>query len=145
MISLRQNLKRMKKTLIFISTIFVALASQAQDKAHVVFHTAALDSLVTYSNKFNYATTSLDGYRIQVYSGSGASARNDSQNAKRQVLEAYPSERTYGTYNAPSWRVRVGDFRFRSEAMPLLSKLRRQFPGCYIVKDKDVKKKTFVE
>ena len=137
----------MRKTLCLISTFFAfALALQAQtDKANVVYHTTALDSLVTYNHAFNYSQTSLDGWRIQIYSGTGASAKNDSQTAKRQVLEAYPAVRTYGTYNAPSWRVRVGDFRFRSEARPLLVKLRRQFPGCYLVKDKDVKKKTFVE
>lgn len=136
----------MKKTLCTISAFAFALFGLAQtNNANVIFHSVAIDSLTTLNTLYNYSQISLEGYRIQIYSGSGPSAKSDYQNAKNQVLTSFPAVRTYGTYNAPSWRVRVGDFRYRSEALPLFNKLRLQFPSCYIVRDKDIKKKTFVE
>ena len=57
----------------------------------------------------------------------------------------YPSEKVYIIYNAPFWRVRVGDYRSRSEAMKLMNKLQANFSGSYIVRDNTVRKSTFRE
>lgn len=118
-----------------------ALAAKAQ--AEVEFSSMQLDSLTQEYLRSNLEMSTLDGYRIQIYSGSGTKAKSEALTAKLKFNEAFPLEKVYVVYNAPFWRVRTGDFRFRSEALPLLERVKRQFPGSYTVRDNTVRKKTF--
>ncbi len=121
------------------------LAQAQEGRLNVMFMTASLDSLVTYSSRSNYNQTSLDGFRIQIYSGSGVTSKNDAAETQARFLKMYPEEKAYIIYNAPFWRVRVGNYRSRSEALKLLSKLQPNFGGSYIVRDNTVRKSTFRE
>ena len=60
-----------------------------------------------------------------------------------KFAKMYPAERVYVIYTAPFWRVRVGDYRSKSEALPLLNTIQGSFSGSYIVYDNTVKKSTF--
>lgn len=119
-----------------------SLAAQTK-KAEVEYSSVQLDSLVNSFVRDNSEMQTIDGYRIQIYSGSGVKAKSEAQDVKNKFVSAFPTERVYVVYNAPFWRVRTGDFRFRSEALPLLDKVKRQFPGCYTVRDNTVRKKSF--
>lgn len=77
----------------------------------------------------------VDGYRIQLYSGSGPKAKHEALKVKGQVLALFPEERVHIAYNAPFWRVRIGDYRHKHEALVLWNNLKKEFPSCYIVKD----------
>lgn len=122
-----------------------ATAQEAGGKLNVRFMTASLDSLVRYSAQSNANQTTLDGFRIQIYSGSGVTSKNDAAETQARFMKMYPEEKAYIIYNAPFWRVRVGDYRTRSEAMRLLNKLGGSFSGSYIVRDNTVRKQTFKE
>jgi hypothetical protein len=41
----------------------------------------------------------------------------------------------YRTYSNPYFKVTVGDFRTKSEAMELLSRIRHEFPSAFVVKE----------
>jgi hypothetical protein len=41
----------------------------------------------------------------------------------------------YRTYANPYFKVTVGDFRTRSEAMKLLERIRHEFPSAFVVKE----------
>lgn len=132
----------------FIALIFAALLGTgslaAQTKiVEVDFSSVQLDSLVNSFVRENNDMQTLDGYRIQIYSGSGAKAKVEAQNARNRFVASFPTEKVYVVYNAPFWRVRTGDFRFRSEALPLLDKVKKQFPGSYTVRDNTVRKRSF--
>lgn len=72
----------------------------------------------------------VSGFRVQVYSDSKAqSARNNAYNKKRQIESALPGHRCYVIYNAPYWRVKVGDFKSRADADALAEDIRRRFPA----------------
>lgn len=118
-------------------------AQEARGKLNVRFMTASLDSLVRYNAQSNANQTTLDGFRIQIYSGSGVTSKNDAAETQARFMKAYPEEKAYIIYNAPFWRVRVGDYRTRSEALGLLNKLSGSFSGSYIVRDNTVRKQTF--
>lgn len=122
-----------------------ATAQETSGKLNVRFMTASLDSLVRYSAQSNANQTTLDGFRIQIYSGSGVTSKNDAAETQARFMKAYPEEKAYIIYNAPFWRVRVGDYRTRSEALRLLNKLGGSFSGSYIVRDNTVRKQTFRE
>lgn len=123
-----------------------AAAQSAQSKAGsltVDFATASLDSLVFHSSRSNYNQTSLEGFRVQIYSGSGITSKDEASSTQTRFLKMFPGERAYIIYNAPFWRVRVGDFRSRSEAMRMLQSVKPSFGGSYIVRDNTVRKKNF--
>lgn len=131
------------KHILLILTAVVLSTLSVRAQAEVEFSSVQLDSLTQEYLRANFETSTLDGYRIQVYSGSGTKAKSEALAAKLKFNEAFPLEKVYVVYNAPFWRVRTGDFRFRSEALPLLEKVKRQFPGSYTVRDNTVRKKSF--
>lgn len=53
------------------------------------------------------------GYRIQIYSGPD---RAKAKATKIDFMKRFPSVRSYITYAAPYYRIRVGDFKSRQEA-----------------------------
>lgn len=130
-----------------ISSLFLVPCSlsiaQTPGKLTVGFSSAALDSLTQYSQKSNHNQTTLEGFRIQIYSGSSVNSRQEAMKEQGKFAQQWTATPVYVIYNAPFWRVRVGDYRSKSEALPDLSRFRPQFPGCYVVKDETVRKKTF--
>ena len=138
-------MRRMLIVLLLVVTgAMVALAQgSSSGRLEVQDMSNGLDSLIQKQRKSNENQTTLDGFRIQIYSGSGVSAKAEAQAAEKKFSEMYPKEKVYVIYNAPFWRVRVGDFRYRSEAMGLLKRLSVVFTGSYMVRDNTVKKKTF--
>lgn len=75
------------------------------------------------------ATTRV-GYRIQAFDDNNVrTAKHEAQNRKRQIESRFPEYKVYTQFNSPYWRVKVGDFRTRSEAEAALAALRSAFPG----------------
>lgn len=69
------------------------------------------------------------GYRIQVFSDNNIrTAKANAEYRKRLIESQMPDMRGYLTYEAPYWRVRVGDFRTQAEASAALRELKASFP-----------------
>ena len=75
------------------------------------------------------AVSSNVGYRIQAFSGNSATAKREAQVRERNIISRFPQMRPYIGYKAPSWRLRVGDFRTRDEAEEMLKQLKKAFPA----------------
>lgn len=71
------------------------------------------------------------GYRVQIYFG----VDNDKAKAvKSKFLSVYADDaHAYVVYEAPNFKVRVGDFRTRLEAYRFLRKIKAEFPTAFIV------------
>jgi cell division protein FtsN len=72
------------------------------------------------------------GFRVQIYNGND---RKKANQAKLDFMKANPGVRSYLVYNNPQFRVRVGDFKARSDAALLQNKLSLTFNPCMIVPD----------
>jgi hypothetical protein len=83
----------------------------------------------------NKARRSMPGYRIQIYFGSDRTRAND---IKTDFLQLFPHTGTYLVYQQPNFKIRVGDYKTRLEAMKFLKEIQPLFSGAFIVKD-DVK------
>jgi hypothetical protein len=82
----------------------------------------------------------INGYRTQVFSGNNQrSSKDEAFRKEREIKEVFPELPTYVTYNAPFWRLRVGDFRSHEEAYHTQRLLMEAFPAykkeMYIVKE----------
>ena len=61
--------------------------------------------------------------------------RNDSEAALERFKGMFPGVSAYRTYSNPFFRVTVGDFRTKSEAMRLLQQVKGAFPTAFIVRE----------
>ncbi len=78
-----------------------------------------------------------DGWRVQIYFGSGQNAMTQAQNAKKKFLIRYGNKNgAYIVYDPPFFKVRVGDFRTKAEALYFKSQLKRTFPQSWVIPDK---------
>jgi hypothetical protein len=73
------------------------------------------------------------GYRIQVHFGSD---RVGAGTAKSDFSSKYPSCPSYLTYQQPYFKVCVGDFRNKLEAVDMLNKIKKDYPGAFVIRDK---------
>jgi hypothetical protein len=105
----------------------------------VIHEEEGIDFLLDTHIEMNKRNIYTDGFRIQLFSGSGQKARHEAMDVKASVLELFPDEQVYLSFTAPFWRVRVGNYRNKYEALSLLNKLKKEFPNSYIVKDGSIK------
>lgn len=70
------------------------------------------------------------GYRVQVFDDNNVSTAKHQAQARRQQMQSrFPEFRTYIQFNSPYWRVKVGDFKTRSEAEAAMGTIRAAFPA----------------
>ena len=91
---------------------------------------SAFDSYVS-----NNASKKLTGYRIRVYFDNGQNARNKSEAIARSVSAAYPGIGVYRTFESPNYKVCVGDFRTKDEALKVFHSLKSTYPTALLLKD----------
>ena len=114
--------------------------SQAGDGVVTIHQDAGIEQMMIDHRTENSHISVFEGYRIQLYSGSGVNSKREAMAVKIKFLGLFPDEKVDLFYNAPFWRVRVGNYRFKNEALPLLTKVKKHFPSSYMVKDNQVKK-----
>ena len=98
-----------------------------------------LDVLLSRFEKVNRANKGMWGYRIQIYFGSGRSAREDAYKAKANFLSEFSGVPAYVLYQTPFYKVRVGDFRTKREAYILYTQIRKHFRDAYITPPEIIK------
>ena len=77
----------------------------------------------------------ISGYRVRIFFDNKQSARVESEEILKRFEAVYHDVRAYRTYANPYFKVTVGDFRTKSEAMALLSRIKSAFPSAFVVKE----------
>lgn len=77
----------------------------------------------------------LSGYRVRIYFDNKQNARGESESALNRFMAMRPGIAAYRSYQNPYFKVTVGDFRTKSEAMELLQQIKGQFPTAFVVKE----------
>ena len=81
------------------------------------------------------AARTLPGYRVRIFFDNKQSARAESEVALKRFESIYHDVVAYRTYANPYFKVTVGDFRTRSEAVKCLERIRSEFPSAFVVKE----------
>lgn len=101
--------------------------------------TIELDSLMESNyNKLiskNMQSSGVPGYRIRIYSESGIGAKNEQQQVRARFLSLYPGMDAYNRYDAPYFKIYVGDCRTKSEALKLQDRIAKDFPNSIVRED----------
>ena len=154
----------MKRTVIYLILIISALAAaplRAQDidatptDSLVYVPAASLDESLKGKNIFNYVTVhqsqsianamaskiernksrKIAGYRVRIFFDNKQNARSASEAAMGRFKSMYPGHGAYRSFASPYFKVTVGDFRTKSEAMQMMQRLKSDFPSAYVVKE----------
>jgi len=113
--------------------VFTLIKSARNGKAQIVQSAALKRAFDNYINA--NASKPLSGYRIRVYYDNDQSSRSRSEAIARQISAAYPGIGVYRTFESPNFKVTVGDFRTRDEALALFNELKTKYPAAFIIKD----------
>jgi hypothetical protein len=81
------------------------------------------------------AERTITGYRVRIFFDNRQSARNESENTLKRFESLYHDVSAYRSYANPYFKVTVGDFRTKSEAMELLERIKKEFPSAFVVKE----------
>jgi hypothetical protein len=130
----------MYRVLILISLLLWVSKISAQDSTAsvVVNKDPRIDLLVNKQIEINEVTTrnsrrAAPGFSILVISSND---RNKVIDAKTKMYREFPELKAYMMYNSPFFRLKVGNFRERTDAEEYLSRIQRLYPtGIYIVPD----------
>ena len=83
----------------------------------------------------NASKKRLSGFRVRIFFDNKQDARDMSLNLENSFRELYPGIGVYRTYTNPYFKVTVGDFRNRSDAMKLFKEIERVYPSAFIVRE----------
>ena len=95
-----------------------------------------IESLLNKKLAVNEARPAQPGYRIQIMSVTGANSRDKVNVEKAKILMNFDDVRVYVVYNAPYFKVRLGDFRTKLDAVQFLNSISNEYPQAFVVKDK---------
>ncbi|WP_321368145.1 SPOR domain-containing protein [uncultured Draconibacterium sp.] len=96
---------------------------------------ARLDKMLKWHIEKNQKREGMDGYRVEIFFSSSLDAKEQALNTKTEFLTNYPEFPVHIKFVAPNFRVRVGDFRTKNEALKLYKQVQKDYPAAFIVPD----------
>lgn len=106
-----------------------AANSMQRPSIHFRQDTTISIGMMMYANPYRCNWKNTRGYRVQIYNGH----REGANNAQFDFLELRTREPVYLEYEAPNFKVRVGDFELEAEAQTFARQLQKSFAGAYVV------------
>ena len=94
-----------------------------------------LNNMINWHIENNLRKNGADGFRVEIYTSAASDAFEKSLQAKKEFLLIHPDINVHIKYNAPDFKVRVGDFRTKNEALALQKKILYKYPKSFIVPD----------
>ena len=149
-------MKRHIYIIVFLASVLIAPLHAQEVKDSLVYVPAAsMDASLAGKNVFNSVTVhqsqaiskamtgkiernkekKMTGYRVRIFFDNKQSARNASEAAMNRFRAAYPGHGAYRSFASPYFKVTVGDFRTKSEAMQLMRRIKADFPSAFVVKE----------
>jgi hypothetical protein len=125
----------MIRNLLLLVLLFASLALKAQTPStdSLQRDVSADPRLKTAVDKHIESNTNakIKGWRVQIHYSAD---QDKAKSIKSKFLGKYASEaHAYITYDAPNFKVRVGDFRTQLEAYRFLKKIKAEYPEAFIV------------
>jgi len=123
------------KQFFVVILIIMVVSLKAQEGKVIINANSEVNQLVALHTEHNQAYPYVQGFRIQLFKDSG----NDALDAAHQMMEEFkkqfPDLNVYLSFKEPYYRVRVGDFRTRIEALDRLQDIKRKYRSVWIIKD----------
>lgn len=102
----------------------------------VIFQDMRINELIYNSVEHNKRKGGISGYRIRIFSNLGNNAREQSQATKARFYELFPEIAIHREYESPYYKVYVGDYRSKVDALKDFKQIKRYFRSAFIVPSK---------
>ncbi len=129
----------MKKSLVIILPTFLLMGfsglSQQKPQPKGQLNVVAEPGITQMQKKYteeNKRKSYMEGYRVQIYNGT----KQETLSKRADFINVFHSMPVYTIYEAPEYKVQVGDFRTRLEAEKFLKQVIAQFGSGFIVNTK---------
>ena len=77
----------------------------------------------------------ISGYRIRVFYDNGPQARDKSEAIEQLLKKQFPEVMVYRSFESPNYKVSIGDFRTKDEALRIYNALKGTYPTAFIIKE----------
>ncbi len=94
-----------------------------------------LEKMLNWHIENNKIKNKIDGFRVEIFFSSDFDAKDKALKKKKEFLSVYPDNNVHIKYISPNFRVRVGDFRTKNEALKLYREIKNNYPVAFIVTD----------
>lgn len=121
------------RRLLFMILLLMSGVYASAQSAVTIISNPWLDSLVLQHAEANKAQPTLEGFRIQLFSGI---ERNNANALRQKFRLEYPDEPVYLIYQQPYFKLRVGDYRNQIEAQQMYLKLQKTYGQILVVPDR---------
>jgi len=120
------------RRLLFFFVLSLSLPVFSQTGMITINDKAGASELVERHIYFNKEHGQLPGYRIQILSGNSL---GDVKTAKSAFLQVYDEYKANIIFEAPNYKLRVGNYSNRFDANRDLQDILIEYPNAFIVKD----------
>lgn len=94
-----------------------------------------ITELLVRHTQINLRKRGTDGFRLEIFFSSDNKAREQAVKTKNEFNIVFPDIASYLLWQTPNFKVRVGDFRNKSEALKTKAYIASKYPNAFIVKD----------
>ncbi len=101
----------------------------------------AIEQMMNTWTAYNRANPRIKGWRVQIASSTD---RQHIEAARSQFLSFYPAIPADWIHERPYYKLRVGAFRSRQEAMAFLLQIRHAYPDAYPTRDTNIHPRDFI-
>lgn len=133
----RPNLNAQDVNVFESVSIFEDLAEKGPENNYVVLHQdAGINACILEKAAENRNNRSkMAGYRIRIFFDNRQTARQESEKIMNDFLLQFPQTAVYREYVDPYFKVSVGDFRTKSEAMRFFKNIVGLYPSAFITRE----------
>ncbi len=101
----------------------------------------AIEQLMRTWTAQNRSNPRIEGWRVQIASSTD---RQRIESTRTQFLALYPGVPADWAHERPYYKLRVGAFRTRQEAMAFLMQIRHSYPDAYPTRDLNIHPRDFI-
>jgi len=127
----------MKKYCLFSILVLISINISAQNNRGLrVIQSDSISKLVEKHKTVNETHYEISGWRVQIFSTGGTNSRDVINLQKAEFLSKYPDVQAYIVYQAPYFKLRIGNLRSKMEALYLIEQIKEDYPFAFAVIDK---------
>ena len=94
-----------------------------------------ITDLLIHQYQINQRRHGTDGFRLEIFFSSDNKAREKATRVKNEFNIIFPDIPAYVLFQTPNFKVRIGDFRNKSETLKSKANISSKYPNAFIVKD----------
>jgi hypothetical protein len=130
------NANNFTKLLVLFLIVILSAFSKEKEGKVVINQDPSIGRIVEKHIAINEKHSKVDGYRLQIFSVSGANSKDRANLMKAEFLTKYPNAQVYIVYHAPTFKVRIGNYRTKLEALKFMQEIKNDYPFAFVAVDK---------